>query len=483
MVDERDSVIAEAERRLAEQDAIILELRAELAAARLEIAALMERLGKSSKNSSKPPSSDGPAERGARPKKKSTGRKPGGQPGHEGHRRELLPQEKVTRLFVCKPEQCGLCDTPLSGTDELPLRHQVFSLPKVEPIVEEYELHALVCPDPGCAHVTRAELPVGVPRRAFGPSVDAAVATLLTVYRLSRRMVPDFFEDFFGLSMSPGSVVKCQQVASRAVAKAVEEAHTEAKAAGVKYCDETGWREARGRAWLWTVVTATITVFIIQARRTGEAAKNALGAVGGLLGTDRHGAYNAWPDILRQFCWAHLSRAFLAIAERRGASKAVGKALLAEKDQMFVWWHRVRDGTLSHATFRRYMKPLQDRVRVVLQDGARNCAGTKTGRTCQKVLDHFDALWTFVYRQGIEPTNNNAERALRHAVILRKLSFGSHSGHGSRFTERMLTCHATLHQQGRSVLGFLTEACAAALHGTTPPSLIANASPDRQSAP
>jgi transposase len=470
VADRRDEKIAELRRQLAERDAIIVDLRAELAAARAEIAAREEELGQSSKNSSKPPSSDGPAARAERKKKGPTGRKPGGQPGHEGHGRPQVPPEKVTRRIVCKPERCATCEAALQGEDPEPLRHQVFSLPKVEPLVDEYVLHALTCPH---GHVTRAALPADAPRRAFGPSVDAAAGTLLTVYRMSRRMVPRFMQDFYGLTMCVGSVVKCQEAVSAAIAKPVGEAHAAAKVARVKYCDETGWREACGKAFLWTVVTASITVFIIQARRTGEAAKSALGAaVVGVLGTDRHGAYNHWPDVLRQFCWAHLTRAFVAIASRGGTSELLGKTLLEEKDQMFVWWHRVRDGTLSRASFRRYMKPLQDRVRGLLEIGTQTCADTKTGRTCQKLLDHFDALWTFVYREGIEPTNNCAERALRHAVILRKLCFGSHSSRGSRFTERMLTCHATLHQQGRSVLDFLSEACAANLRGTKPPSLL-----------
>jgi transposase len=168
-----------------------------------------------------------------------------------------------TTRVVCKPERCAKCAAQLRGDDGDPLRHQVFELPRVEPLVHEYELHALTC---SCGHVTRAGLPPGVPSRAFGPSVDATVATLLTVYRLSRRMVPDFLQDFFGLTMADGSVVKCQQAVSQAIAQPVEDAHVAAMAAGVKYADETGWREARGRAFLWTVVTATITVFLIRKR-------------------------------------------------------------------------------------------------------------------------------------------------------------------------------------------------------------------------
>lgn len=460
------------------RDELIAQLRAELAAARAEIAALKERLGESSNNSSKPPSSDGPTARGERKRKGPSGRKPGGQPGHERSIRPLVPLEKVAKVVTCKPSRCGKCARRLSGEDPEPLRHQVFELPKVEPIVSEYQLHALGC---CCGHVTRGELPPGVPTRAFGPSVDAAVAVLLAVYRLSRRMVPEFFRCFFGLTMSPGSVVKCQQAASRAIAKPVEDAHAHVMAVGVKYCDETSWREARDRAWLWTVVTSTVTVFIIHARRTADAAREALGPIHGILGTDRHGAYNGWPDIVRQFCWSHLRRAFIAMSERGGASKKIGDALTAEKDRMFAWWHRVRDGTLSHASFRRYMLPLQDRVATLLEKGTRTCANAKTGRTCQKLLDHFDAMWTFAYREGIEPTNNDAERALRHAVILRKLCFGSHSSRGSRFTERMLTCHATLRQQGRDILSFLTDACQAALSGCEAPSLLPKPAPSSSS--
>jgi transposase len=469
VADWRDELIAQLRAELAVT-------RAELTAARAEIAALKEQLGASSNNSSRPPSSDAPSARAQRKKKPPTGRKPGGQPGHERNIRPLVPLEKVAKVVTCKPERCAKCSRRLTGTDPDPHRHQVFELPKVEPIVYEYQQHALQCP---CGHVTRGALPPGVPTGAFGPTVVAAVALLLTVYRLSRRVVPEFLRDFFGLTMAPGSVVKCQQAASSAIAKPVQEAHAYAKAAGVKYADETGWREARGRAFIWTVVTSAVTVFIIQARRTADAAKKALGAVHGVLGTDRHGAYNFWPDVRRQFCWSHLSRAFIVMSERGGPSKIVGDGLTAEKDQMFIWWHRVRDGTMARSTFKRYMRPVQDRVYAILQSGAQTCACTKTGRTCQKLLDHFNAMWTFVYNEGVEPTNNGSERAIRHAVILRKLCFGSHSSAGSRFTERMLTCHATLRQQGRNILAFLTEACQATLFDLQPPSLL----PSKASAP
>ena len=122
---------------------------------------------------------------------------------------------------------------------------------------------------------------------------------------------------------------------------------------------------ARRKAWLWTVVTASVTVFMVHSRRTAEAARAILaradGALVGVLVSDRHGAYNGWADAKHQFCWSHLIRDFVKISERRYDSERIGKALLAEAARMFVWWHRVRDGTLARSTFRVYMRLVQRR--------------------------------------------------------------------------------------------------------------------------
>ena len=99
-------------------------------------------------------------------------------------------------------------------------------------------------------------------------------------------------------------------------------------------------------------------------------------------------------------------------------------------------------------------------------------ADDQTAATCANLLKVETALWTFVRKEGVEPTNNTAERALRHGVIWRHTSFGTHSPDGSRFVERMLTVRATLHQQQRNVLHFLTQTCQAALHNQPPPSLL-----------
>jgi transposase len=452
------------------QQAQIATLTAQVEKLTAQVAKLEEKLRKSSRNSGKPPSSDGPMVP-PRPKKPSTGRSPGGQPGHERHERPLVPPGEVSKRVVLKPRRCCECGEHLAGDDAQPHRHQVFDLPEVRPLVTEYELHALTC---ACGATTSAELPEGVPTGAFGASVTAVVALLMGVYRLSKRAVPDVMRDLFGLSMSVGAVIGCQQKASEALEVPVEEAKAAIVEAPVKHADETSWREARRRAWLWVVATAKLTVFMVHLRRNAEAAHALLGKQAGVLVTDRHGAYGWWSGLVRQFCWAHLIRDFKAIAERGCASERIGNALLAETDRMFTWWHRVRDGTLTRSTFRVYMRDLRRRVEDLLAEGAA-CLHPKTEKTCKKLLRSADSLWTFVRVEGVEPTNNVAERAVRHAVLWRKACGGTHSELGSRFVERILTTHASLRQQGRSVLGFIREACVARLYGSAPPSLLASA--------
>jgi transposase len=457
---EQAKTIAEQAKTIAEQQVLIADLLA-------RVAKLEEKARRSSRNSSQPPSSDGPAAPPARTKSAS-GRKAGAQEGHAKHERPLMPLDKVDKRVVLRPKRCRGCGGSLIGDDPSPRHHQVSELPRVEPIVTDYELHSLDC---ACGIRTTATLPSDVPTGAFGPSVVAMVATLMGVYRLSKRAVPELMWDVFGLSMSVGAVVGCQRIASEALAAPVEEARAFVVDEPVKHADETSWREARHKAWLWTVVTATVTVFMVHTRRTADAAREILGRVHGVLVSDRHGAYNWWPVAKHQFCWAHLIRDFRKIAERGCDSERIGNALLGEAARMFSWWHRVRDGTLARSSFRVYMRLVQRRVEALMAEGAA-VPHFKTSRTCAKLLKRVDAFWTFLYVEGVEPTNNGAERAVRHGVLCRKISHGTHSEDGSRFIERILTVHATLRQQRRNVLDFIHQACRAKLHGTPAPSLV-----------
>lgn len=438
------------------------------------IAELEEKLRQSSSNSSKPPSSDGPGAKPA-PKKKPTGRGPGGQPGHERKERALLPREKVTHHHVVTPKRCEKCSTSLHGKDPDPTHRQFFELPTVQPIVTEYALHALTCPN--CRHVTRAPLPDDAPERTLGSSVDAVIALLMGAYRLGKRSVADAMLAIYGLPISIGEVVNAQNRVSEAIAESVDEARAIAQHALVKYADETSWRQARKRCWLWTCVTADVTVFLVHARRNNVVARLLLGAeTRGALVSDRHGGYNYWPDDRHQFCWSHLIRDLTAIEERGGTSAMHGRAILNDVAHMFDHWHRLKDGDINRCNFRLLMQPIQERIEAQLAI-AMNDSNSKTAKTCTNIYNHKISLWTFVRIEGVEPTNNAAERAVRHAVIYRKLSYGTASELGSRFVERILTVYATLRQQGRNVLEFLHETCRAHRTRRATPSLLPRASP------
>ena len=190
-----------------------------------------------------------------------------------------------------------------------------------------------------------------------------------------------------------------------------------------------------------------------------------------IVGSDRFTVYNYLSVSQRQTCWAHLERSFETFVDRGGEAARVGKILLQCTHQMFTWWHRVRDGTRRRSSFQTYISDLRSEVRFQLWYGGQ-LADEQTAATCANLLAMEPALWTFVRKEGVEPTNNTAERALRHGVLWRHTSFGTHRPAGSRFVERMLTVRDTLRQQQRNVLDYLTNACQATLCHRPPPSLL-----------
>ena len=445
-------------------------LEARIAALEATVQQLLERLQQDSQNSSRPPSSDPPHALGQRPRRVPSGRKRGGQPGHPGHTRALLPLEEVETVVPVKPTQCSRCQHPLTGDDSQPYRHQVTELPSVELVVTEYQLHRLVCP--ACGAPTRAPLPVGVPPGSFGPRVHAIVALCTGAYRLSKRTTQEVMADLFGLPMSLGTMPQLAQATEQAMAAPVAAAQAYVRAQPGAYLDETGWREERARAWLWVAVTAWVTVLVVRLSRGAKVAQELLGErFYGILVTDRWSAYSWYPTRWRQVCWAHLLRDFEAMIERGGRSQEIGAALRQQAHQMFHWWHQVRDGTLTHAQFRLLMRPIRCHVARLLKAG-QTCGVPKTEAVCREVSKLYDALWTFVRVEGVEPTNNAAERAIRPGVLWRKGSFGTQSTKGARFVEAMMTVVATLRQQHRNVLAYLTTACQAAYAGEPAPSLL-----------
>jgi transposase len=397
-------------------------------------------------------------------------RKRGAQPGHPGHYRALIPIEQVSHVVSLVPVECSRCGESLVGLDPAPAIHQVVEVPPLSPEVTEFRSHELPCA--ACGTRTRAPLPAGVPRSAFGPRLRSMVAILTGKYHLSKRMVEELLFDFVGVRMSLGSVSELEQTVSTALAPPVAQAIQSLPTAPVVYQDETTWWQQNVKVWLWTAVTALVTVFQIAFSRGKKVCQGLLGqGFGGTLVTDRYSAYLWVSDEQRQFCWAHLMRDFEELEQAGGDGARLGSALWAQGRRMFRYWHRVRDHTLPFDQLDKKLKPVREEVHRLLVDGVRYFTG-KAKTLSEQLLLHEEALWHFAKVPGVEPTNNTAERALRQAVLWRKCSFGTQSPEGSVFVERILTVIATLRQQGRNVLEFVTAACQAQLLHQPAPSLL-----------
>src|SRR5512135_1462018 len=436
---------------------------------------LEARLGLNSTNSSKPPSSD-PIGMKRKPPAPPTGRQRGGQPGHTKAQRALVPPEKVRQTTDCKPAACRRCHQPLQGDDPAPVIHQVAELPRIEPIVDEYRLHRLTCPH--CGAMTCGALPEGVPTGSFGPYLQAVLAMLAGAYRLSKRQIPQLVGDLFGLTISTGMISKLEQQSAAALQAPYNELATAVHQAEAVNIDETSWREDRKKAWLWVTVTAVATVFTIVRSRAGKIARALLGSKEDqVVRSARFSAYEWIAAVGRQLCWGHLGRDFQAMIDRGDEGERIGRKLLSLSNRLVRHWHRVRDGTLQWGAFQDRMSRLRREVKHALEEGTR-CSCAPTAAPCFEILKVEAGLWTFAWVEGVEPTNNAAERALRHAVIWRRISGGTDSVRGSRFVERMLTVVAACRQQGRNVLEYLTSCFEVDRRGQAPPSLLPVTAPE-----
>jgi transposase len=449
--------------------AAFLAMQQRIAELETRVRDLEARLKLNSTNSSKPPSSD-PVGMKRKPPAPPSKRKRGGQPGHRKAHRVLVPPEQVAETIHCKPASCRRCGHDLVGEDSEPLVHQVAELPKIQPVVTEYRLHRLACEH--CRATTCGSPPDGVPTGCFGPYLQAVLAMLAGAYRLSKRQIQQIVSDLFNLRISTGMVSKLERQSSQALEVPYNEAAASVLEAKIVNVDETSWRETRRKVWLWATVTKLVTVFTIAAHRSRDVAIALLGTRDDqVVGSDRYSVYEYIMERWRQVCWSHLMRDFQAMIDRGGGGQEIGERLLALSKRLFRQWHRVRDGTLTWAAFQERMRRLRREVKQALEAGSA-CECAKTAATCFEILKVEEGLWTFARVQGVEPTNNVAERAMRHAVIWRKISGGTDSTRGSRFVERMLTVVATCRQQGRNVLDYLAT-CFEANRGQQPlPSLL-----------
>lgn len=460
-----------------QRDEIIARLQQQLATLTERVRVLEEQLNKNASNSSLPPSANPPQA----PKpvvKQPSGKKPGGQPGHPPTLQRRLPPQRLHEVIPFVPATCRHCGQDLpqkAGPDDPePSWHQVAELPEQAAQVIEYQGHARTCP--ACQTVTQAAIPAALCRHSVGPRLAAALVYLVGCHRVSRRGAEEIAEAVFDVPLSLGSICHLQEQMSQALAPAHDEALAAVRAAEVKHADETSWRQAGKRRWLWLAATATVAVFVIHARRSLAGLQALLGEViNGLVVSDRWKVYEVLPDGRRQLCWAHLIRDFRAMTERTGISRRIGENLLALSGVLFEYWPKVRDGTHHRQWFQdEVLSVIRPDVVCELRRGLRcRCAATRG--TCRELLAWESSLWTFAFVQGVEPTNNHAERLLRGAVLWRKGCFGSRSDGGCRFVERILTVVQTLRLQSRPVLTYLYDALCAHREGLPAPKLLSAA--------
>jgi transposase len=448
----------------------VAQLQADVAKLQNENAELRARLNQNSSNSSKPPSSDPPSKKPA-PKKAPSGKRSGGQPGHPKHAR---PTRKPTKVVDQIPDTCHHCGTLLMGYDPNPTCRQVVELPVIQPEVTEYRLHRLTCLC--CGTATSAVTPPAA-QLEYGPRLQAAIALFSGEFRLSKRMTEALCEGVLGIEISTGQICDLERQTSEILQPVVKQAqdYVQERPANV---DETGWRQEKKKAWLWVAATRFVVVFAIHLARSRAAFRNLMGEhPTEVVTSDRYSAYSHLPPERRQLCWSHLRRDFQAMIDRNDAGKPIGEDLLRLADKMLGQWKRVRDGTLSRAEFSdQFLPGLRTEVEATLERGSA-CGCAKTLTVCMELLRWRQSLWTFARVPDVEPTNNAAERTVRHAVCWRKTSYGTASEAGSRFVERILTVVASCRLQARKPLDFLTQCIQAARNGSPRPSLIPTAGP------
>jgi transposase len=442
---------------------------------------LEEELRKNSRNSSKPPSSDPPktrqerrAEARAKAKELLGGeRQAGAQSGHRGAGRKLAPEDQVDEIVEHYPDSCGHCGHGFASSERRPSsrfgRHQVAELPPIAVRLTEHRTHRLRCPE--CEAKTTAEIPAGIAGSAFGPRAQAAAATLSARNRVSRRDMAELAGDLFGLKISVGTVDAICQRASAALEDPHERLSASVLSAPALNVDETGWRTAGERRTLWTATTPEAAIFRVAEDRHRDRLEELIGDYAGIVCSDRWWAYDYLDPECRQACWQHLWRDFTRHSEGLAEQKAFGETGLELTGRLFSVWHAFGEHG-DRDRLKREMAPVETKLRALCERAGRKSKRTRLHRVfANNLLKIWPALWTFVSVEGLEPTNNAAERSLRGPVIHRKLSHGTRSEDGERFVERALSASVTCRLQGRSLFAYLAELLTARSRGQPLPSL------------
>jgi len=465
----------------AEAEAIAAQGGKAVVAALLAMSERIEKLERGvrrhSGNSSMPPSSDPPRSRAerrraAREAYKRSMRKSGGQPGHEGKTREVVAPERVDQRFEHLPDRCE-CGHAFCGGEQRvgdPVVHQQWEVPPARPLIFEHARVRLGCP--ACGRFVLAGLP-GAALSGYGPRLEAHIAMLAGVFRLSRDQVRQVVVEIFGVPASKGAIDNAIMRMSAILADPWSELKDAIAKADAVHLDETTWRFAGAQQWLWVAASALMACFRIDAHRSQAAAKALIGEdFGGFAITDRYTGYHFLDVLQQQLCWCHVIRQLVEVSQRSGATGRRGEKLVALA-RAVIAAHRIylQDGH-DPEWLTAQLAPLRRQIRALLEQ----CAAGRHARTANfaaGLLEEYEALWTFcdVPELAIDPTNNAAERAVRHAVIMRRIQLGTQSEQGSRWIERIQSVRETCRLQDRRVLAWLIQAADAAHNGLPIPTL------------
>jgi len=460
---QKNSVLTEQNAALAEQVKFLAE----------QVAELTRLLNRNSSNSHKPPSSDGVGKRkSTRKPKKRSGRKRGGQPGHKGSKRQMLPVESVDDVVDLFPEVCELClESPPKIISNSPYRHQVVDLLEKNGgrHITEYRCHVVVCQ---CGAHVPAPLKQA-PHCAFGPRLSAVVCLLSGAYQMSRRQVRVALKELYDIEMSLGSVSNIEGRMSDALKSASDEAMTHVENSAVKHADETSFLRDSMRCSAWVFANALVSVYRIVDDGKRISLRATFRKIKGVLVSDRASVFLYWPMFYRQICWSHLLRTFTDYSERDGPAGEIGNELVEYCELVFHYWREHRAGKISDADYKLWIAAIQKNMKPCLRRAINSNLKYVSG-SCENLLAHWDAMWTFVENAAVDPTNNHAERELRRLVLWRKRSFGSQSERGDRFVERILTVTQTMRKKAGDTLEFLQRSFLAHSLSATTPSLLAS---------
>jgi len=436
------------------------------------------QLEKNSTDSSKPPSSDNPKDKNQQPKTNNDNnkkRKPGGQPGHKGSMRELIPVEEADDVLHYYPEKCENCGKALpqdKTANEVgkPFRWQVAEIEPIKPMITEHQGHTTLCE---CGCQTSASLPAEVLTSNFGPRLTSIIAYLAAVLHVSRRGTREFCETLLNINIALGSVQNLLEGTSDALEPIDKKLKDALPKEPVLNSDETGWRDR----WLWIFVASTFIYFQAAKSRSSKVLVDVLGNVyQGILCVDRWGAYTKYHKGLFQICWAHLKRDFLGILKIGEAAQSEDAIVFAQtmeklRKKIMAVWYLFKEGHISRSELIKKTKSARNAIRRCLKQymhSEEKCVQT----LAKKLFKRRDDLFTFIFYEGVEPTNNIAERGIRPAVQWRKICFGNRSDNGATLTSRLLTVTRTCWLQKRNPLEFLVDTVTAHRSGQTAPSLI-----------